>query len=92
MVNVLLVLQVGHCYLQQLSTFPQELSELLLSHHTVLEPDLRMVRLSVSTGTSFLIHVKQLIVLVAHNFVDIEMFFFVCFLSDLLQSADSSEE
>uniref|UniRef100_A0A3P8TIR5 Protein SDA1 n=1 Tax=Amphiprion percula TaxID=161767 RepID=A0A3P8TIR5_AMPPE len=34
--------QVGHCYLQQLSTFPQELTELLLSYHTVIEPDLRM--------------------------------------------------
>lgn len=34
--------QVGHCYLQHMSTFPQELSELLLAYHTVLEPDLRM--------------------------------------------------
>ncbi|XP_054612865.1 protein SDA1 homolog [Dunckerocampus dactyliophorus] len=34
--------QVGHCYLQHLSTFPQELTEILLSHHTVVEPDLRM--------------------------------------------------
>nr|ACI69938.1 Proteasome subunit alpha type-3 [Salmo salar] len=34
--------QVGHCYLQQLASFPQELSELLMNHHTVLEPDLRM--------------------------------------------------
>ncbi|KAK5879068.1 hypothetical protein CesoFtcFv8_024412 [Champsocephalus esox] len=34
--------QVAHCYLQQLSTFPQELRELLMSHHTVLQPDLRM--------------------------------------------------
>ncbi|KAG8010789.1 Protein SDA1-like protein [Nibea albiflora] len=39
---VMFLAQVGHCYLQHLSTFPQELSELLLSHHTVLEPDLRM--------------------------------------------------
>lgn len=38
------VSQVGHCYLQQLATFPQELTELLLSHHTVLDSDLRMVR------------------------------------------------
>uniref|UniRef100_A0A4W6CDA3 Protein SDA1 n=1 Tax=Lates calcarifer TaxID=8187 RepID=A0A4W6CDA3_LATCA len=39
---VMFLAQVGHCYIQHLSTFPQELSELLLSHHTVLEPDLRM--------------------------------------------------
>lgn len=39
---VMFLAQVGHCYLQQLSTFPQELSELLLSYHTVVEPDLRM--------------------------------------------------
>ncbi|XP_062334305.1 protein SDA1 homolog isoform X2 [Osmerus eperlanus] len=39
---VMFLAQVGHCYLQQLSTFPQELTELLLSHHTVLESDLRM--------------------------------------------------
>ena len=38
--------QIGHCYMQQLSTFPQELSKLLMSYHTVLEPDLRMVRIS----------------------------------------------
>ncbi|XP_030598409.1 protein SDA1 homolog isoform X1 [Archocentrus centrarchus] len=39
---VMFLAQVGHCYSQQLSTFPKELSELLLSYHTVLEPDLRM--------------------------------------------------
>lgn len=39
---VMFLAQVGHCYLQHMSTFPQELSELLLTHHTVLEPDLRM--------------------------------------------------
>lgn len=39
---VMFLAQVGHCYLQHLSTFPQELTELLLSHHTVLESDLRM--------------------------------------------------
>ncbi|CAN9504275.1 unnamed protein product [Ophioblennius macclurei] len=39
---VMFLAQVGHCYTQQLSTFPQELSELLLSYHTVLESDLRM--------------------------------------------------
>lgn len=38
-----LLVQVGHCYLQHLSTFPQELSELLMNYHTILEPDLRMV-------------------------------------------------
>ncbi|KAM4634017.1 protein SDA1 homolog [Polymixia lowei] len=39
---VMFLAQVGHCYVQQLSNFPQELTELLLSHHTVLESDLRM--------------------------------------------------
>ncbi|KAM3874490.1 protein SDA1 homolog [Diretmus argenteus] len=39
---VMFLAQVGHCYLQHLSTFPQELTELLLTHHTTLEPDLRM--------------------------------------------------
>lgn len=39
---VMFLAQVAHCYLQQLSTFPQELTDLLLSHHTVLESDLRM--------------------------------------------------
>uniref|UniRef100_A0A669D858 Protein SDA1 n=1 Tax=Oreochromis niloticus TaxID=8128 RepID=A0A669D858_ORENI len=39
---VMFLAQVGHCFPQQLSTFPKELSELLLSYHTVLEPDLRM--------------------------------------------------
>ncbi|XP_012672364.1 protein SDA1 homolog [Clupea harengus] len=34
--------QVAHCYKEQLATFPQDLTELLLSHHTVLESDLRM--------------------------------------------------
>ncbi|KAF6733157.1 SDA1-like protein [Oryzias melastigma] len=34
--------QIAHCYKQQLSTFPKELSELLMSYHTVIEPDLRM--------------------------------------------------
>lgn len=39
---VMFLAQVGHCYLEQMSTFPQELTELLLAYHTVLEPDLRM--------------------------------------------------
>lgn len=39
---VMFLAQVGHCYLEHMSSFPQELSELLLSHHTLLEPDLRM--------------------------------------------------
>uniref|UniRef100_H3CQ09 Protein SDA1 n=1 Tax=Tetraodon nigroviridis TaxID=99883 RepID=H3CQ09_TETNG len=39
---VMFLAQVSHCYLQQLSTFPQELCELLLGHHTLLDPDLRM--------------------------------------------------
>ncbi|KAJ3605425.1 hypothetical protein NHX12_027472 [Muraenolepis orangiensis] len=40
---VMFLAQVGHCYVEHLSTFPQELTELLLGHHTVLEPDLRMM-------------------------------------------------
>lgn len=47
------VLQVGHCYLTELSNFPKELTELLLNHHTVLEPDLRMVRLQSCTLLGF---------------------------------------
>nr|XP_061800080.1 protein SDA1 homolog isoform X1 [Nerophis lumbriciformis] len=39
---VMFLAQVGHCYQQYLSTFPQELTELLLSHHTVVEADVRM--------------------------------------------------
>ncbi|XP_061657027.1 protein SDA1 homolog [Syngnathoides biaculeatus] len=39
---VMFLAQVCHCYLEHLSTFPQELTELLLSHHTVVETDLRM--------------------------------------------------
>ncbi|CAL1567642.1 unnamed protein product [Knipowitschia caucasica] len=39
---VMFLAQVGHCYLEHMSTFPQDLCELLLAHHTVLEPDLRM--------------------------------------------------
>lgn len=45
LIKVSFALQVGHCYSEQLSTFPKELAELLLSYHTVLQPDLRMVRL-----------------------------------------------
>ncbi|XP_020780860.1 protein SDA1 homolog [Boleophthalmus pectinirostris] len=39
---VMFLAQVGHCYFEHMSTFPQELSEMLLAYHTVLEPDLRM--------------------------------------------------
>uniref|UniRef100_A0AAQ4S9T3 Protein SDA1 n=1 Tax=Gasterosteus aculeatus aculeatus TaxID=481459 RepID=A0AAQ4S9T3_GASAC len=39
---VMFLAQVGHCYPQPLSTFPQELTGLLMSHHTMIEPDLRM--------------------------------------------------
>uniref|UniRef100_A0A3Q1IZ10 Protein SDA1 n=1 Tax=Anabas testudineus TaxID=64144 RepID=A0A3Q1IZ10_ANATE len=39
---VMFLAQVGHCYLEHMSAFPQELSELLLGHHKVLESDLRM--------------------------------------------------
>lgn len=39
---VMFLAQVGHCYLTELSSFPKELTELLLNHHTVLEPELRM--------------------------------------------------
>ncbi|XP_061118885.1 protein SDA1 homolog [Conger conger] len=39
---VMFLAQVGHCYKDHLSGFPHELTDLLLSHHTVLEPDLRM--------------------------------------------------
>ncbi|XP_061603472.1 protein SDA1 homolog [Phyllopteryx taeniolatus] len=39
---VMFLAQVSHCYLEHLSTFPQELTDLLLCHHTVVETDLRM--------------------------------------------------
>ncbi|XP_034402561.1 protein SDA1 homolog [Cyclopterus lumpus] len=39
---VMFLAQVAHCYLEQLSTFPQELSGLLMSHHTMIESDIRM--------------------------------------------------
>ncbi|XP_031173679.1 protein SDA1 homolog [Sander lucioperca] len=39
---VMFLAQVCHCYMQHMTTFPQELSGLLMSHHTMLEPDLRM--------------------------------------------------
>ncbi|XP_061782857.1 protein SDA1 homolog [Nerophis lumbriciformis] len=39
---VMFLAQVAHCYLQHLSTFPRELTELLLSHHTIVDPALRM--------------------------------------------------
>ncbi|XP_077050296.1 protein SDA1 homolog [Siphateles boraxobius] len=39
---VMFMAQVGHCYLEELSDFPQQLTDLLLNHHTVLESDLRM--------------------------------------------------
>ncbi|XP_041086897.1 protein SDA1 homolog [Polyodon spathula] len=39
---VMFLAQVGHCYREQLTNFPQELKELLFCHHTVLAHDLRM--------------------------------------------------
>lgn len=39
---VMFLAQVGQCYLEELSDFPQQLTDLLLNHHTVLESDLRM--------------------------------------------------
>ncbi|KAG5272775.1 hypothetical protein AALO_G00169160 [Alosa alosa] len=39
---VMFLAQIGHCYQEQLASFPQELAELLLSHHTVLETSLRL--------------------------------------------------
>uniref|UniRef100_A0A1A7XXC7 Protein SDA1 n=1 Tax=Iconisemion striatum TaxID=60296 RepID=A0A1A7XXC7_9TELE len=39
---VMFLSQVSHCYVDQLSAFPRELSDLLMSYHTVLETDLRM--------------------------------------------------
>lgn len=37
------LLQIGQCYPEHLSNFPQELKDLLSYNHTVLDPDLRMV-------------------------------------------------
>lgn len=39
---VMFMAQIGHCYPEQLSAFPQELKDLLSYNHTVLDPDLRM--------------------------------------------------
>ncbi|XP_051960277.1 protein SDA1 homolog [Xyrauchen texanus] len=39
---IMFLAQVGHCYLEELSKFPQELTDLLINYHTVLESDLRM--------------------------------------------------
>ncbi|XP_004647491.1 protein SDA1 homolog [Octodon degus] len=40
---VMFMAQIGHCYPEHLSNFPQELKDLLSYNHTVLDPDLRMV-------------------------------------------------
>ncbi|CAD7678002.1 unnamed protein product [Nyctereutes procyonoides] len=39
---VMFMPQIGHCYPEHLSNFPQELKDLLSYNHTVLDPDLRM--------------------------------------------------
>uniref|UniRef100_G3U9H8 Protein SDA1 n=1 Tax=Loxodonta africana TaxID=9785 RepID=G3U9H8_LOXAF len=39
---VMFMAQIGHCYPEYLSNFPQELKDLLSYNHTVLDPDLRM--------------------------------------------------
>ncbi|XP_072352405.1 protein SDA1 homolog [Scyliorhinus torazame] len=40
---VMFLAQVAHCYPTQLANFAQELKDLLFSHHTILDPDLRMM-------------------------------------------------
>ncbi|XP_067846427.1 protein SDA1 homolog [Heptranchias perlo] len=39
---VMFIAQVAHCYPTELANFAQELKELLFSHHTILDSDLRM--------------------------------------------------
>ncbi|KAG3276407.1 SDA1 domain containing 1 [Ictidomys tridecemlineatus] len=39
---VMFMAQIGHCYPEHLSNFPQELKDLLSYNHSVLDPDLRM--------------------------------------------------
>ncbi|XP_048457686.1 protein SDA1 homolog isoform X2 [Rhincodon typus] len=39
---VMFLAQVAHCYPTELADFAQELKDLLFSHHTILDPDLRM--------------------------------------------------
>uniref|UniRef100_A0A2K6FCH6 Protein SDA1 n=1 Tax=Propithecus coquereli TaxID=379532 RepID=A0A2K6FCH6_PROCO len=39
---VMFMAQIGHCYPEHLSNFPQELKDLLSYNHTALDPDLRM--------------------------------------------------
>ncbi|KAG8225027.1 hypothetical protein J437_LFUL000004 [Ladona fulva] len=39
---VMFLAQVSHCYSDVLSSFPQQLMDILQSHHTVLDSDMRM--------------------------------------------------
>uniref|UniRef100_A0A8C4RFN5 Protein SDA1 n=1 Tax=Erpetoichthys calabaricus TaxID=27687 RepID=A0A8C4RFN5_ERPCA len=39
---VMFLAQVAHCYPEQLANYPQELKDLILCHHTVLDHELRM--------------------------------------------------
>lgn len=43
--------QVAHCYKGELSTFAQEIIDVLQNHNTVLDPNIRMA------STHFLLHV-----------------------------------
>ena len=43
-VNFCLTFQIAHCYREELSEFPQQLIDLLKSHSTVLDPEMRIVR------------------------------------------------
>lgn len=40
---VMFLAQVSQCYAEELKDYPQELMSLLQSHHTVLDPGMRMV-------------------------------------------------
>lgn len=43
---VIFVAQVSHCYPDEVKEFPQEIVELLKTHHMVLNSEMRMVRLT----------------------------------------------
>lgn len=42
---VMFVAQVAQCYPEEAASFPQMIMDILQSHHMVLHPDLRMVRI-----------------------------------------------
>lgn len=50
---VMFMAQVAHCYPSNLSTFAQELTDMLQTHGPVLDKDMRMVNLQFNTIFGF---------------------------------------